>query len=169
MTLVDDAMAKVLRIVTIERGLDPRDFTLVAFGGGGPLHACALATELGIARVVVPARPGLFSAHGLLVAALQRNDVRSVLRSPASSTSADSTTRAASLPSKSRGREALAQQGAESAIDLVPAPVDARYAGQSFELTVAHDCVGATPSRRTFTARTARATATTFPARRSKS
>ena len=50
-------MSKVLRIVTIERGLDPRDFTLAAFGGGGPLHACALAGELGIARVLVPERP----------------------------------------------------------------------------------------------------------------
>ncbi len=46
--LVDDAMANVLRIVTVERGLDPRDFTLVAFGGGGPLHACAVSQELGI-------------------------------------------------------------------------------------------------------------------------
>ncbi|MGA9272731.1 MAG: hydantoinase/oxoprolinase family protein, partial [Candidatus Cybelea sp.] len=78
--LVDDAMAKVLRIVTIERGLDPRDFTLVAFGGGGPLHACALAEELDIARVVVPAHPGLFSATGLLDATLHFNEIRSVLR-----------------------------------------------------------------------------------------
>ncbi len=79
-TLVDSTMAKVLRIVTVERGLDPRDFTLVAFGGGGPLHACALADELGIARVVVPAHPGLFSACGLLATGLRVNEVRSILR-----------------------------------------------------------------------------------------
>src|SRR5262249_10348871 len=66
-TLVVAQMAKALRIVTLERGLDPRDFTLVAFGGGGPLHACELAEELGITRVVIPLRPGTFSAEGLLV------------------------------------------------------------------------------------------------------
>ena len=56
-------MAKVLRIiVSVERGLDPRDFVLMAFGGGGPLHACALAGDLGMRRVVIPRYPGLFSA-----------------------------------------------------------------------------------------------------------
>lgn len=65
--LVDLAMSRAIRLVTIERGLDPREFTLVAFGGAGPMHACELAEELGIRRVVVPRAPGLFSAVGLLV------------------------------------------------------------------------------------------------------
>ena len=64
--LVDAEMAKVLRIVSVERGHDPRDFTLLAFGGGGPLHACAVAGDIGVARIVVPGAPGVFSAYGLL-------------------------------------------------------------------------------------------------------
>src|SRR5579862_493877 len=74
-TLVDTQMAKVLRIVTVERGLDPRDFTLVAYGGGGPLHACALATELGISQAIVPKHPGTFSAQGLLAAGIGVNAI----------------------------------------------------------------------------------------------
>ncbi|HEU5367870.1 MAG TPA: hydantoinase/oxoprolinase family protein, partial [Ktedonobacterales bacterium] len=66
--LINADMAKVLRIVSLERGHDPRRFTLVAFGGAGPLHACALADELSIPRIIVPPHPGLFSAWGLLVA-----------------------------------------------------------------------------------------------------
>ena len=136
-TLVDDAMAKVLRIVTVERGLDPREFALVAFGGGGPLHACALATELGIARVVVPAHPGLFSAEGLLDAPLQWSDVRSVLRSAGELDGADEDRAFAAV--ESRAAEELAQQGADAATISFRRQYDARYRGQSFELTVAHD------------------------------
>ncbi|MGB8907125.1 MAG: hydantoinase/oxoprolinase family protein [Candidatus Cybelea sp.] len=135
--LVDDAMAKVLRIVTIERGLDPRDFTLVAFGGGGPLHACALAEELDIARVVVPAHPGLFSAMGLLEAELHFNEIRSVLRrveelQPAIEEMAFAT-------SETRARAALAEQGAEAATISFQREYDARYRGQSFELRTPYD------------------------------
>ncbi|MBV8689648.1 MAG: hydantoinase/oxoprolinase family protein, partial [Candidatus Eremiobacteraeota bacterium] len=69
--LIDHDMAKIVRIVTVERGLDPRDFTLLAFGGNGPLHSCAVADELGIRSVLVPPSPGLFSAFGLIVAPLK--------------------------------------------------------------------------------------------------
>jgi N-methylhydantoinase A len=64
--LADLEMSRAIRLVTVERGLDPTDFTLVAFGGAGPQHAAHVAQELGIPRVVVPPRPGLFSAWGLL-------------------------------------------------------------------------------------------------------
>jgi N-methylhydantoinase A len=79
-TLVDTEMAKVLRIVTVERGLDPREFAMIAFGGNGPLHGCALAEELGITRVLVPRHPGVFSACGLLVAELRASFVHPLLR-----------------------------------------------------------------------------------------
>ena len=135
--LVDDAMAKVLRIVTIERGLDPRDFTLVAFGGGGPLHACALAEELDIARVVVPAHPGLFSAMGLLEAELHFNEIRSLLRridelEPAFE-------EMAFAASETRARAVLVEQGAEPATVSFRREYDARYCGQSFELRTPYD------------------------------
>jgi N-methylhydantoinase A len=135
--LVDDAMAKVLRIVTIERGLDPRDFTLVAFGGGGPLHACALAEELDIARVVVPAHPGLFSATGLLDATLHFNEIRSVLRESAELDS-EAEDRAFAA-SETRARAALVEQGAEALTISFERGYDARYRGQSFELTTRYD------------------------------
>ena len=77
--LVDAEMAKVLRIVSVERGLDPRDFVLMAFGGGGPLHACALAADLGMRRVVIPRHPGLFSALGLLAADVRATFSRSLV------------------------------------------------------------------------------------------
>jgi N-methylhydantoinase A len=68
-------MAHVVRWVTTERGLDAAEFTLVAYGGAGPLHASAVARELGIAKVVIPRAPGHFSAYGMLVADLRRDFV----------------------------------------------------------------------------------------------
>ena len=58
------AMANAVRHVTLERGLDPRDFTLVAYGGGGPLHAASVAKELSIGTIIIPYAPGHFSALG---------------------------------------------------------------------------------------------------------
>src|SRR5207253_1814405 len=63
--VVNAEMLRALRIVSVERGHDPRDFALVAYGGAGPLHACALAEELGMEAVVVPATAGVLSALGL--------------------------------------------------------------------------------------------------------
>jgi N-methylhydantoinase A len=75
--LANVKMANAVRIVSVREGHDPRDFALVAFGGAGPLHACAVAEEIGIRHVVVPRFPGAFSAFGLLSADLQRDFVRS--------------------------------------------------------------------------------------------
>ncbi len=136
-TIVDSAMAKVLRIVTVERGLDPREFTLVAFGGGGPLHACALADELGIARILIPANPGLFSACGLLDAGLHVNDVRSVLR--AVQEIDDQAMEESFSTSERRAQAALLEQGARRATIAFRRAYDARYRGQSFELTIEYD------------------------------
>lgn len=136
-TLIDAQMAKVLRIVTVERGLDPRDFALVAFGGNGALHACALAEDLGIRRIFVPQRPGLFSADGLLAA-----DLRASASAPLMH---DTDTLPAGIfdrafaPLEARVRDEVVAQGArEDALHIVR-EADARYRGQSFELTVAID------------------------------
>ena len=77
--VVNAAMEKAIRVVSIERGSDPRDFTLVAFGGAGGLHACELAQALGIPRVLVPALPGALSAFGILASDVVKDYSRSVL------------------------------------------------------------------------------------------
>jgi N-methylhydantoinase A len=105
--VVNAEMLRALRLVSVERGHDPRDFALVAFGGAGPLHACELADELGIGKVLVPAAAGVLSALGLVAADERRDRVRSFV-----------------VPFEEAGL--LPRYG----------HVDLRYRGQSFELTV---------------------------------
>ncbi len=132
--LVDADMARALRIVSVERGYDPRRFTMIAFGGGGPLHACALAATLSIPRVVVPMGPGLFSASGLLTSPLKVALMRPVL-SEATTVDANALARQfAALEDEARAE--LARQGAALAGVSAERTLDLRYAGQSFELSV---------------------------------
>lgn len=77
--VVNATMEKAVRVVSIERGYDPRDFTLVAFGGAGGMHACELAAALGIPRVLVPPLPGALSAYGILVSDIVKDYSRTVL------------------------------------------------------------------------------------------
>ena len=72
-------MEKAIRVISVERGHDPRQFTLVAFGGGGPLHGCSLAKALRIPTVLVPAMPGALSAVGILLADAVRDYSRTVM------------------------------------------------------------------------------------------
>ena len=125
-TVVDAAMERALRAVSVERGVDPADLALVAFGGAGPLHACALAEALGMAAVVVPPRAGVLSAVGLLCAPRQRVVVRS-WPTPGDVSGLDE-----ALAELGRDAAELVGEGAE-----VTTSVDCRYAGQSHELTVA--------------------------------
>jgi N-methylhydantoinase A len=76
--IADENMTNAIRLVTIDRGIDPRDFTLVAFGGAGPLHAAAIAQKLGIASVLVPPHPGLVSALGAAISELRVEKVRTI-------------------------------------------------------------------------------------------
>jgi N-methylhydantoinase A/oxoprolinase/acetone carboxylase beta subunit len=124
--VVDAAMERALRTVSVERGVDPRRLALVAFGGAGPLHACALADALDLAAVVVPARAGVLSAVGLLTAPLQRDLVRSW------PTPTDPTGLAEAL--RALADDAAALIGAAA---TTTTSVDCRYAGQSHEITVA--------------------------------
>ncbi len=140
--LVDAEMAKVLRIVSVERGLDPRDFALMAFGGGGPLHACALAEDLGMRRVIVPRYPGLFSALGLLAADVRATFSRSLV-APLDATSLGSAHQAAATLT-AEARDALRVQGVDDAKIRTIVELDVRYTGQSFDLTVPLDGDAAT-------------------------
>ena len=79
LSVVETQMEKAIRVISVERGHDPREFTLVAFGGGGPVHACSLAQALRIPTVLVPAMPGALSAVGILLADTVRDYSRTVM------------------------------------------------------------------------------------------
>jgi N-methylhydantoinase A/oxoprolinase/acetone carboxylase beta subunit len=124
--VVDASMERALRAVSVERGVDPRSLALVAFGGAGPLHACALADALDMPAVVIPARAGVLSAVGLLTSPIQRDLVRSWPTPLDHTALADARRRLGAEAAKLVGRDAVTTTS-----------VDCRYAGQSHELTVA--------------------------------
>jgi N-methylhydantoinase A len=132
--LVDAEMAKVLRIVSVERGHDSRDFTMLAFGGGGPLHACAVAEEIGVSRIVIPPFPGVFSAYGLLAADVRAVAVRSVVAPANEKTWMRVLELFEALAIE--GDAALAQQAVAEDDRTFTREVDLRYVGQSTDLTV---------------------------------
>ncbi|HSZ16716.1 MAG TPA: hydantoinase/oxoprolinase family protein [Terracidiphilus sp.] len=121
-------MESALRRVSVERGYDPRDFSLLAFGGAGPLHACALATALGMWKALVPSAPGALSALGILDADLRREFSRTVMLAPGSS-------RIASV-FRDLEAEARAVFRAEGLHPVLTRSADLRYHGQGFELRV---------------------------------
>jgi N-methylhydantoinase A len=82
LAIADSTMIGAIRVVSVERGHDPRGFALVAFGGAGPLHGCALATALGAATVLIPPAPGVLCADGLLAADLRSSFSRSIAGAP---------------------------------------------------------------------------------------
>jgi N-methylhydantoinase A len=132
--LVDNEMAKILRIVSIERGYDPRTFTMMAFGGGGPLHACALAEALEVKRIVVPPSPGLFSAWGLLAADVRASYVRTIVEVAGKVDAARVDGAFADM--ERVGREELAAQGIQPKAMLFIRELEMRYLGQGYELAV---------------------------------
>jgi N-methylhydantoinase A len=128
--VVETEMEKAIRVISIERGHDPRDFTLVAFGGGGPLHACSLARALRIPTVLIPAAPGALSALGILLADTVRDYSRTVML-PGSEIGKLGN-HFAEL--EDRGRAELAAEGLSG---VAQRTVDVRYRGQGYELNVA--------------------------------
>jgi N-methylhydantoinase A len=122
-------MTRALRVVTVERGIDPRDHALVAFGGAGPLHACAIAEELGIDRVIAPRASGVLAAFGLVVSPRRRDAQRSVLRAGQTFTAEAVAADVAELAASARA--ALGERDAP-----VAATFELRYRGQAFELAV---------------------------------
>jgi N-methylhydantoinase A/oxoprolinase/acetone carboxylase beta subunit len=126
--VVDEAMVQAIRAVSVRRGVDPAGLALVAFGGAGPLHACALAEVLGMPAVVVPPRAGVLSAVGILGAPRQVDLVRS-WPDPADH-------RGAMAAAVELGRAAVHRGGEMEARPVVETALDCRYRGQSHELTV---------------------------------
>ncbi|MGJ4851301.1 hydantoinase/oxoprolinase family protein [Bacillota bacterium Meth-B3] len=133
-SVINANMVRIARVVSVERGFDIREFALVAFGGAGPLHACDIAEELGVRRIIIPSSPGTFCSLGLLVADVKYDYVKTniVKASPEN------------LDAINRVFEELEREGeAFLANERVPAQsrryirrIDARYRMQNYELTV---------------------------------
>ena len=132
--VVNHAMAEALKIVSVQRGHDPRDFALAAFGGAGPLHAAALASELGIAEVICPPIPGAFSALGLVGTDLKRDYVRTLYTTAAAAD--PKAVEAAFVALESRGAAMLDRAGVAPGRRRFERAVDARYPRQSHELMI---------------------------------
>jgi N-methylhydantoinase A len=133
-SVVTANMARAIRVISVQRGHDPRDYTLVAFGGAGPLHAARLAKELDIGRILVPRAPGILCAMGLLLTDLRADFAATRLQ----------TLNEAALPEMIAAFEGLAERANAWFVEEGIAPgaqrqtrtVDMRYAGQNYELPI---------------------------------
>jgi N-methylhydantoinase A len=130
--VADAEMVRALRVISVERGLDPREFALLAFGGAGGMHACSLAEELGMETVLIPRAGGVLSALGLAISDLRRDYVSPYLE--------------ALEDADERGVEGRFEDMENTAAEDLEGPgyirrADLRYRGQSFELTVVADAL----------------------------
>ena len=132
--VVNARMADQIRLVTIKRGYDPRQFVLVVLGGAGPVHGAALAAEMGMAEVLVPEAPGVLAAFGLLAAAIEHHHARTL----------QARTDAADLAAVNRclaeldaaGQARMREEGVAAREVRVAYAADMRYVGQAYELEV---------------------------------
>lgn len=128
-TLANGQMVRALRVISVERGLDPADFALLAFGGAGPMHACALAEELGIGRILIPAACGVLSALGMALADLRRDYRRAILQPLRQLGAEGSHLSHWAAPLIHQAQVDLQEPALHFSLDL-------RYRGQSFELGI---------------------------------
>ena len=132
--VADAAMANAIREITVARGIDPRDFSLLAFGGAGPLHAVSIAEELELPRVIVPGSPGVLSAWGMVHTDTRHDLVQSFFHRLTGLAAEELTAAVSTLAARSRSQ--LAVDGvADADMDLIPG-ADLRYLGQEYTLTV---------------------------------
>jgi N-methylhydantoinase A len=131
--VANSAMTRVLRAVSTERGRDPREFTLLAFGGAGPIHAAALAESMEISRIVVPVYPGLFSALGLLLADYRHDYIASIAALLDSIRPDEVLARYDDLENAARAE--LVSEGIAAAAIRVERYVDLKYGYQMYEMT----------------------------------
>ncbi len=127
-------MERAIRTISVERGYDPRRFTLVSFGGAGPLHACELAAALHIPRVLIPPHPGVLSAMGMVLADVTKDYSQTVMLAPEEAEA--QTLSRLFAPLYERAHADLLAESIEDKITLLPT-LDMRYLGQSYELGVA--------------------------------
>jgi N-methylhydantoinase A/oxoprolinase/acetone carboxylase beta subunit len=134
LTLANAHMAQTVRSITIERGHDPRDFSLVAFGGAGPLHAAELAEALGMGEVLVPPHPGITSAAGLLTSDLRYDGMKTVFMVQGAIDAARINAQMDDLAAELTAR--LRRDGADPGDVVVERALDCRYVGQGYELRI---------------------------------
>jgi N-methylhydantoinase A len=135
--IVNSNMARAVRVMTVERGFDPREFTLVTYGGAGPLHACDLADELGISQVLIPMAPGGLCALGALVADFRFDFVRTRMLIVNDETS--SAIRATFKELRDVSADAITQLGISDRQINTVSVIDMRYLGQNYELPIPAD------------------------------
>jgi len=133
LAVADAGMERALRVISVERGFDPREFTLLSFGGAGGMHAASLARLLSMPRVLVPADPGLLSAMGMLQADVVKDYSLTVMR-PLDDLD-DATLDRAFAPLEKQAAQDLAEEGFADNVTLERS-LDMRYQGQSFEIAV---------------------------------
>jgi N-methylhydantoinase A len=134
LSVVTANMARAIRVISVQRGHDPRDYTLAAFGGAGPLHAATLAKELDIRRILVPRSPGILCAMGLLLTDLRADFATTRLQTLADAAMPEVEQAFATLLGQAQAwfaHEAIAEADRQTA-----RTVDMRYAGQNYELSV---------------------------------
>jgi N-methylhydantoinase A len=141
--VVETEMEKAIRVISVEQGYDPRESTLVAFGGGGPLHACSLARALRIPTVLIPTMPGALSALGIMLADVVRDHARTVML-------ADDAVGELRTQFGELEELASAEFAAEGLKGIAEYSLDLRYAGQGYELNVAWDSESPRTSVREF-------------------
>lgn len=132
--VVNSNMARAVRVMTVERGYDPRDFALVAFGGAGALHACDLAEELGIPQVIVPRTPGALCALGALLADFRLDFTQTQLMELGENNQEEIHGVLSEL--RNAADQALRQVGSPNGSPTEQWTVDSRYVGQNYELPI---------------------------------
>ncbi len=135
LAVADTAMERALRVISVERGYDPADFAIVAFGGAGGLHVAELTARLGARSALVPPDPGLLSAYGMLASPVTREGARTLL-TDTEADDVDEHVRTALDELEAEARAALASEGVDPGALVAERRVDARYRGQSYELAV---------------------------------
>jgi N-methylhydantoinase A len=134
--VANSVMEKAIRVISVERGHDPRDYTLVAFGGAGALHACDLAAALEIPRVLVPCFPGALSALGILRADVTKDFSHTIRVEVRSSSEFRGKLRQEFAALEREGHKQMRAEGFARGSVRIDRTLDVRYAGQSYELTV---------------------------------
>jgi len=136
-SVINAKMAQAIRTLTVEQGIEPRDFALVAFGGAGPMHAAFLAQELGIGEVIVPRLAGAFSAWGMLETELRRDFTRPFFRRAGEADLQELARMCAETAAE--GAEALAAEGVPAGSTRVEHSLDLRYEAQEYTLAIPID------------------------------
>jgi N-methylhydantoinase A/oxoprolinase/acetone carboxylase beta subunit len=132
--IANSNMEGAIRAVSVQRGFDPREFALLAFGGAGGMHACEIAESLNIGTVLIPEHSGVLSALGMLLADVKKDYSRTILKRLSDVTDED--LRVLFRPLLEQARADLATEGFQESSMLVERALDIRYAGQSYEITV---------------------------------